>query len=151
MDNYLRLTAKKHEAHDVARIWVALLPGSDAVIGLYAINAHRVETTQLEEALSRHAPAHGSIPAAYLSTFAVDRAFQGRGLGRILLIDALRRIEMASRSLAIKVVVLDILDDGDPEAMERRRRFYQRMGFQSFAGQPERMFLTVANVRASLL
>jgi len=44
--------------------------------------------------------------------------------------DALKqRIVAASEQVGIAGVVLDVLDDGDPAATERRQRFYQSLSF----------------------
>ena len=81
------------------------------------------------------APASGprghayTAPGAYLSMVGVDLSVQGRGLGRALLVDALRRIEADSRTLGIKAIVLDVIDDGGADALLRRLRFYERLGF----------------------
>ena len=90
------------------------------------------------------------VPAAYLSTFGVDRSVQGRGLGRVLLADALRRVAIVSEQMGIAAVVLDVLDDGDGEAVDKRVRFYERFGFTAFPSQPMRMFLPIKTVRSML-
>ena len=36
--------------------------------------------------------------------------------------------------------------DGD-NAFQRRKEFYQRMGFVSFSDYPERMFITIGTIR----
>ena len=76
---------------------------------------------------------------------AVDCRHQGRGLGRILLADALSRTAAVADQIGLKVVVLDVIDDGGPEIMERRRTFYAGMGFRSLPSRPTRMFISIAN------
>lgn len=147
IDNYLKLTAKKHAKGDFARVWVAVRSGEPTVIGYYAINAHAVDMLDLPDNLRRNAPSHEKIPAAYLSIVGVDRRFQGQGLGRALLLHALRRVEEASRTIAIEVVLLDVLEDGDAEAFRRRKSFYSRMGFIAVPKQPARMFIAIETVR----
>ena len=66
------------------------------------------------------------------------------------MVDALRRIEAASRTIGIKAVVLDAIDDGGAEAFMRRMRFYGQLGFVSFPSRPARMFIAMATVRAAL-
>ena len=117
------------------------------MLGCYAINAHAVEAGELPDDLRRGAPRHGSVPGAYVSMVGVDTSFQRRGLGRALLVDALRRIEAASRTVGIKAVVLDVIDDGGTDAFLRRLRFYERMGFVPFPSRPTRMFIAMSTVR----
>ena len=150
IDNFLKRTARKHQAGDFTRVWVACLPGGQRVIGFYAINAHALESLELPGDLAKGAPRHGSVPSAYLSMVGVDRAAQGRGLGRALMVDALGRIEAASHIVGIKAVVLDVIEDGGLDAFRKRKRFYERLGFVSFPSRPTRMFITMATVRTAL-
>ena len=64
---------------------------------------------------------------------AVDRRRQGQGLGRILLADALRRAAAAAEHIGLKAVVLDVIEDGGPEATDKRRAFYTVYGVSAFA------------------
>ena len=120
------------------------------VVDVLAGNAHALEADRLPENLAKGAPRHGSVPGAYLSMVGVDRSVQGHGLGRALVVDALRRVEAASRTIGIKAVVLDVIDDGGAEAFMRRMRFYGQLGFVSFPSRPARMFIAMATVRAAL-
>ena len=78
---------------------------------------------------------------------AVDRRHQGRGLGRILLADALSRAAAVADQVGLKAVVLDVIEDGGPEIMEGRRTFYAGMGFRSLPSRPSRMFISIETVR----
>ena len=128
IDSFLKLTARKQQKGDFTRVRVATRLGEKAVIGYYAVNAHSVEVDDLPFHLIESAPSHGYVPAAYLSMFGVDRSVQGNGLGRVLLVDALKRLEAASRTVGIKAVVLDVLEDGGRAAFAKRQRFCERMG-----------------------
>lgn len=150
IDNFLKRTARRHHKQDFTRIWVACRPGELSVLGYYAINSHALEADALPAQLAKGVPRHGSVPGAYLSMVGVDQSHQGHGLGRALVVDALRRIEAASRSIGIKAVVLDVIDDGGEAAYLRRKRFYERLGFVSFPSRPSRMFIALSTVRAAL-
>ena len=150
IDNFLKRTARKHQKGDFSRIWVATRPGESRVLGYYAINAHAIEAEDLPSSLVKGAPGHGYVPAACLSMVGVDQSVQGRGLGRALLVDALRRLEIASRTVGIKAIVLDVLEDGGSIAFAKRQRFYERMGFVPFPSRPSRMFIAMATVRSGL-
>ena len=138
---------RKHQAGDFTRVWVATEFGSSEILGYYALNAHALEGDDLPAALTKKAPRFGTIPAVYLSMIAVDCRHQGRGLGRILLADALSRAAAVADQIGLKAVVLDVIDDGGPEIMERRRAFYATMGFRSLPSRPARMFLSIETVR----
>ena len=50
--------------------------------------------------------------------------------------------------IGLKLVVLDVIDDGGSEAFGHRMAFYRRLGFQSFQDRPERMFIAIDTIRA---
>lgn len=148
LDNFLRRTARKQQAADFTRVWVVTERGEGTIFGYYALNAHVVDVGDNPPTeLVRRVPRSGSIPTVYLSMIAVDERHQGRGLGRILLADALGRATDAAERVGIKAVVLDVIDDGGPDQTEWRRAFYVRMGFKSFPAQPSRMFIPIDTVR----
>ena len=149
LDNFLKRTARKHQAGDFTRVWVATDVGNVEILGYYALNAHALEGNDLPTDLTKKAPRFGSIPGVYLSMIAVDGRHQGRGLGRILLADALTRAAAVSDQIGLKAVVLDMIDDGGPEIVERRRTFHAAMGFRSVPSRPARMFISIETVRNS--
>ncbi len=147
LDNFLKRTARKHQAGDFSRVWVATEGGRPDILGFYAMNGHSFEGDDLPANLTRNAPRSGDIPVVYLSMIAVDRRYQGQGLGRILLADALRRASAAAEHIGLKAVVLDVIEDGGHEATEKRRAFYAAMGFQPLPTRPLRMFISIETVR----
>lgn len=150
LDNFLHRTARKQQAADFTRVRVLVEDGEPPILGYYALNAHALETVDdPPPEMARHAPRSGSIPAIYLSMIAVDQRHQGRGLGRILLADALDQAVGAAERIGIKAVVLDVIEDGGPELAERRREFYLAMGFQPFPSRPTRLFICIETVRAA--
>ena len=79
---------------------------------------------------------------------AVDRSWQGKGLGAGLAIDAVCRALKVAGEVGLKLVVLDVIDYGGNEAFARRMELYRRLGFQIFQDRPERMFITIGTIRA---
>ena len=149
LDNFLLLSARKQQQKDdFTRVFVAVAEGSPEVLGYYALNAHAVATEELGADRPRRAPRTGSIPALYLSMIAVDRRRQGMGLGSDLAVDALGRALNVAGEVGLKLVVLDVIDDGGEEVFARRMEFYRRLGFRSLEDQPERMFMTIDTIRA---
>ena len=79
---------------------------------------------------------------------AVDRRQQGRRLGSDLAIDAPGRAPNVTGEVGLKLVVLDVIGDGDEEVYARRMAFYQRLGFRSFEDRSEQMFITIDTIQA---
>ena len=70
-----------------------------------------LEGNDLPVHLTKNAPRLGGIPAVYLSMIAVAHRYQGQGIGRILLADALNRAADAADQIGLKAVVLDVIED----------------------------------------
>lgn len=146
VDNYFQKTANKLAKADNVRLFVMVDPVG-TVIGFYALNAHAIHFADLPEKFARTRPSHGSIPAAYISMIGRDQKFREGGYGGDLLVDALRRISVAADAIGVAVVMLDVLDCGDPDRVVRRKALYQSYGFQSLPSNVLRMFLPVSIVR----
>ncbi|WP_246194844.1 GNAT family N-acetyltransferase [Allochromatium palmeri] len=131
---------------DNIRLYVMAAPDG-AVMGFYAINAHAVSYEALPPRYARARPAHGAIPAAFISMIGRDQRYRNQGFGSDLLVDALTRIAHASEAIGIAVVMLDVFDCGDPERVERRKALYQGFGFMPLPSNPRRLFLPIATVR----
>ena len=148
LDNFLRLSARKRQEDDFTRVFVAVAEGSPDVLGYYALNAHAVATGELGADRPRRAPRTGGIPALYLSMIAVDERRQGMGLGSDLAVDALGRAASVAGEVGLKLVILDVIDDGGEDVFQRRMAFYRRLGFRSLEDRPDRMFITIDTIRA---
>jgi ribosomal protein S18 acetylase RimI-like enzyme len=146
VDNYFRKTANKLAKAGNVRVWVMVSP-SGGLIGFYALNAHSIDYAELPGKFAKARPGHGVIPAAYISMIGVDRKFAGKGFGGDLLVDALSRIAHAADDLGIAVVMLDVLDCGDPQLVAKRLNLYQSYGFSPLPSRPLRLFLPLATVR----
>ena len=149
VDNFFKKTANKLAKADNLRVFVMSDP-EGKVIGFHALNAHAVDYTDLPTPYARTRPGHGQIPAAYISMIGVDQHHQGQGYGGDLLIDSLTRIERAADAIGIAVAMLDVLDCGDPDQVERRKRLYQGYGFIPLPSNPLRLFIPAATVRQLL-
>jgi GNAT superfamily N-acetyltransferase len=147
IDNFLKLTAKKQQNADMVRVRVMMDETSARVLGYYVLNAHSIDAGELPDEIGRKAPQHRHVPATYVSMIGVDLSMQGKGLGFILLANALRQILKAAELVATAVVILDILDDGDQAAIGKRLRYYKRFGFLELPVKKGRMFLPMALAR----
>ena len=112
---------------------------SDAVAGFYTLSAYNIDMGELPPELARRFPRYPYAPATLLGRLAVDRRYQGMGLGRLLLMDALRRSMEHSREIASIAVVVDAIDDA-------ARDFYERYGFIRFPDHPYKLFLPMSTM-----
>jgi len=146
VDNFFKRTANKLSKADNLRVFVMFSPAED-LIGFYAINSHSVDYSELPHKYARTRPGHGSIPAAYLSMMGVDLRFAGNGYGGDLLIDALARLARVAEQIGIAVVMLDVLDCGDPVKVARRKKLYTDHGFTALPSNELRLFLPIKTVQ----
>ncbi|AUB81738.1 GNAT family N-acetyltransferase [Candidatus Thiodictyon syntrophicum] len=134
LDDYIRRYASQDVRRGVARVFVAA-PDADShrLAGFFALSAGSVNCSDLPPNLARTLPRY-PVPVALLGRLAVDAAFQGRGLGSILLADACGKVAGASAVLAVVGIVVDAKDE--PAAA-----FYRHFGFTPLPGRSERLFL----------
>ena len=145
VDNFFHRTANKLARAGHVRAFVMVGPEGE-LIGFYAVNARAIDYTELPERFARDRPAHGGIPAAYISMIGVDRRFQERGHGGDLLVDCLGRLAAAADALGIAVVMLDVLDCGDPEKVAKRLALYTSYGLEPLPSDGLRLFQPMATV-----
>ncbi len=133
-----RFARQNHES-GIAKTFVAT--GADRprqVLGYYSISAGAIDRDNLSAQAAKRFPSF-PIPVARLARLAVDREFQGRGLGEDLLLDGLNRVLRASDDIGIVAVLLDAKH-------EKAKRFYMRYEFESLPDQPLTLWLPMAAV-----
>src|SRR4051812_25116768 len=81
LDAFIRTQAGQYVRKSVGRTFVAVPPGSRAVIGYYTLAASALEFALLPAALTKKLPKH-PIPTILLGRLAVDLSARGKGLGR---------------------------------------------------------------------
>jgi predicted N-acetyltransferase YhbS len=142
LDHWLRAYAGQSQRRDVARTF-AVADQEWRVVGYYTLVAAEVEhgaaSPPVRAGVSRHFP----IPVCLIARLAVDIGWQGRGLGRDLLRDGMRRALAASEQIGIRAVVADAIDD-------RAAAFYRRHGFESAAVDGLTLMVPIAAVRSQL-
>ena len=149
LDNFLKLNAKKQQKDDMTRVYVAVEEGSADILGYHAINLGMMDAGELVKR-PRGAPDHGELPILFLGQVAVSETSQGQGLGSILMHHVFAKADVISQKAGCFAIVLDVMADGDEVAYQRRIDWYAAFGFQSFASNPSRMFMTMKQVRLIL-
>lgn len=143
LNQYLHLYANQDIRRRINRVFVVSPPdASQQVIGYYSLSAGSLDANVLPEAFRRRLPRYPA-PVVLLGRLAVAESHQGKGLGSILLADALQRIAQASQVMAVYAVVVDALNDQAAE-------FYRQFGFIPMPSQPLKLFLPMESV-ASLV
>jgi len=80
-----------------------------------------------------------AIPTTLLGRLAIDIRFQGKGIGKILLIDALKRSYEISKAMGSFAVVVDPID-------KEAEDFYERYDFIKLPDS-EKMFIATKTLK----
>jgi GNAT superfamily N-acetyltransferase len=140
LDDWLRERALVSEGLSARTYVVCDARSPTRVVGYYAIATATEQRIALPNARLRRGMPE-SVPLLLIGRLAVDRAFQGIGLGTDLLSDALRRCLAASEIAGARGVVAHAIDD---DAV----RFYQHHGFLLSPLGERVMILPIEPVRA---
>jgi GNAT superfamily N-acetyltransferase len=140
LDRYLKEQAGQDLRRGCAAPFV-LVPerGSTTILGHYTLSSYGVDVGELPADVVKKLPRYPLIPATLLGRVAVDRRFQGQGVGEFLLMDALHRALVQSAEIAAAAVVVDAIDAGAV-------KFYRHFGFVPFSAIGDRLFLPMKAV-----
>jgi ribosomal protein S18 acetylase RimI-like enzyme len=141
LNNGFRRHAWQNHASGVSRANVICEAPRGAIAGYVTLSAAQIEREFLTKAHQRNKP--DPVPATLLGQLAVDRAHQGRGHARSLLLFALTAAFGASRHVGSFGVITHPIDD-------EVRGFYSRFGFQDLPFDPKRaMIVRMADLEKS--
>jgi GNAT superfamily N-acetyltransferase len=110
LNDWLTQRASQWDKKDLCRTYVLLPKGTPTVAGYYSLSNHHVNYNSLAADQAKGIPAV-DVPVVLLGKLAVSQSFQGRGLGRILLVDALRRVSALADKVGVRAVEVDAIDD----------------------------------------
>lgn len=134
LNDYIRRYASQDVRRNISRVFIAT-PENDPrqLSGFFTLSAGSVSCSSLPASLARKLPRY-PVPVALIGRLGVDKKFQGKGLGSILLADACQKVSQASSVLAMAGIIIDAKDD---DAIS----FYKHFGFIPLQGQAGRMLL----------
>lgn len=141
LNDYIRRYASQDVRRNIARVFIAT-PENDPrqLSGFFTLSAGSVSCSSLPASLARKLPRY-PVPVALIGRLGVDKKFQGKGLGSILLADACQKVSQASTVLAMAGIIIDAKDD---DAIS----FYKHFGFIPLQGQAGRMLLPASVFQA---
>jgi GNAT superfamily N-acetyltransferase len=121
LDAWLRMRSRAAEGL-TARTYVACSQSRpETVVAYHCVLAAMEQRQMLPNARLRKGTPE-QIPLLLIGRLAVDRAWQGRGVGSAMLVDAIRRCVAASDVIGARGIVAQAIDQPAAE-------FYQRHGF----------------------
>lgn len=139
LDDWLKRRALKNESEGASRTYV-LCVGKD-VVAYYCLANGAIGQTVATGRVRRNMP--DPIPVIVIGRLAVDRNWQGSGIGRALLRDAILRILQAAEIAGIRAIIVHAIS-------EDAKKFYQKCGFTVSPVEPMTLMVTVKDAIASL-
>lgn len=142
LDEWFQKRAGQDERRNIARVFVALDDNS-LIVGFYTLSAFTLSLDEVPEDIAAKLPRYPHIPAALIGRLARNEQSRGRGIGEILIADALHRIVNVAQDLAVFAIVVDAKN-------EAASNFYQSLGFIPFPMHAERLFMLTSTATAAL-
>ncbi len=139
LDDWLKRRARANQMSGASRTYVVC--EEKRVVGYYALASGVVTVVSAPGRFRRNMP--NPIPVAVLARLAVDRDWQGRGIGRALFRDAARRVGHAAETIGIRGIVVHAIS-------AQAKSFYLALGFDASPSEPMTLMVTLSDVRTAL-
>jgi ribosomal protein S18 acetylase RimI-like enzyme len=138
LDRYLQTQANQDIRRRMANCFVAIEAATGRIAAYYTLSSASIPTVDLPPDETKRLPRYPTLPAVRIGRLAVDRDFQGRGLGGALLADAAQRA--AHSDIAGFTLLVDAKN-------AKAVAFYEHHGFRALASQPKVLFLPLATAQ----
>ena len=133
LNDWLQKVARQHQDKGLSKTFVAVLDGAPQTIcAYYALTLAELDSQYLPPAWRKKLPHR--IPGVRLGRLAVDRQYQRKGLGELLLVDALGRAQRVRTEAGGIGLFVDAMD-------ERAAAYYRQFGFAPSPENPLLLFL----------
>jgi ribosomal protein S18 acetylase RimI-like enzyme len=135
LNTWLQRVAAQHVNKGLSRTFVATITGTPAKIcGYYALTLTELSSDELPLEARKVFPRR--VPGIRLGRLAVDLMCQGKGLGELLLVNAIHRVEIVQAQAGAVGLFVDAIDDV-------AANFYLRYGFKPSPSNRLLLFLPV--------
>lgn len=137
LDNYLHKQAGQDSRKKISVTYVLHDQNENKVAGYYTLSATAIELLALPENVRKKLPSYPCLPATLIGRLAIDETYRRRGLGELILIDAMKRAYRTSSEVASFAVVVDAINQSAKE-------FYKKYGFLDLSISRNRLFLPMS-------
>jgi|SRR5690606_9611854 len=123
LNNYLKTQAGQDVKKKLSVCFVLCANETNSIQGYYTLSSNSIPLSSFPEKIRKKMPkSYTSISTTLLGRLAIDKTQQGRGTGKILLIDALKRSYEISQEIGAFAVVVDPID-------KEAEKFYEKYDF----------------------
>jgi len=137
IDDWLKRRARQNEASGALRTYV--IAEGRRVVGYYSLAAGSVLHAAATGRVRPNMP--DPVPVALLGRLAIDRQWQGRGLGAALLRDAVLRVIGAAETIGVRALLVHAIS---------AKAFYEHWGFRASATDPMTLMITIEEAKKML-
>jgi len=141
LDAFLKEMALYNQHQGYSRTFV-VADADYRVVGYHSLCAGMISRENAPRQVKGH-QAPKEIPVALLARLAVDRRYQGQGLGLALLRNALLSVISTAQLVAFRAVMVHALDD-------EAEMFYAKYGFRAAKGLERTLLLPTKDIAMSL-
>lgn len=138
---FLKKYALQNQSSLATRTFVITLRDG-RVAGYYSLAAGSVEHGEAPMRVIKGLAKH-PVPVILLARLPVDKEFQGEGLGKALLKDAILRSIRITEEIAARAILVHAKDDS-------ARAWYKKFGFEESPTDPYHLLLLIKDAKKSL-
>jgi GNAT superfamily N-acetyltransferase len=139
LDTYLQQYALQDQKR-LQSVCFVLENKKGQLLGFYTLSASAIDTNLLDrQTLSILDAKYQQIPAILIGRFAIDQKFQRKGLGKLLLMDALKRCTKQAEEMGACAVFVDPKD-------QVAKHFYLKFGFHALPNQ-SKLFIPIKTLQ----
>lgn len=122
LDNYIQKQASQDVKRKLSACFV-FVEEDKIVQGYFTLSNSSIPLEHVPESFKKKLPkSYTSIPTSLLGRLAIDTKFKGKGLGKTLLIEALKKSYLISKEIGSFAVIVDPID-------EDAENFYNKYAF----------------------
>lgn len=123
LDRYIQEQASQDVKRKLSACFVVNDVETNLLKGYYTLSNNSIPIELVPNQIQKKLPrSYKSIPTTLIGRLAIDNKFQGQGIGKLILIDALKRSYEISKTIGSFAVIVDPIDQ-DAE------NFYDKYGF----------------------
>jgi ribosomal protein S18 acetylase RimI-like enzyme len=139
LNRFLRERALRDMRSKTSATRVLLLDSPSEIVGYYTLSAASIPFDRVPRALIKKLTRYPTHPATLLARLARDARWRGKGMGELLVVDAIRRAYTQTAHVGSTFIIVDAVND-------RAVKLYQSLGFTSFDDTPSQLFMPMSTV-----
>ena len=141
LDRYFQTQVTQDIRRRITNCFVVVEAETGQIAAYYTLSAASVALTELPPRETKRLPRYPTLPAVRIGRLAVDEKFHRRGLGALMLMNAVHRT--VGDAAAAYALLVDAKNNA-------ATAFYEHHGFRALISQPRTLFLPLATAQKAL-